>query len=105
MDTINARFKHLHKTAAEWKTVYYDFIPEKGEIVVYDYDESDPTSRPGFKIGDGETKINRLPLYGIPLTEELTIDAGYISEYPTKEEIIEPPIDEEPETGEDVNES
>lgn len=56
--TINSRIIHKHDIEANWsKTV--NFIPQQGELIVYDIDENYDYER--FKIGDGETLVSALP--------------------------------------------
>ena len=43
-----------HDTAANWAKAV-NFIPQKGEIIIYD--DADPP----FKIGDGVRNVNELP--------------------------------------------
>jgi hypothetical protein len=56
--TINSRIINKHDTEAKWNTKT-DFIPEKGETIVYDIDSTHDYER--MKIGDGVTTINNLP--------------------------------------------
>lgn len=53
-----SRVVHTHDIESNWKKAT-NFIPMRGEIVVYDTDESHNYER--FKIGDGSTTINLLP--------------------------------------------
>lgn len=75
--TILSRIVQKHDTEAKWvqKT---DFIPNQGEIIVYDIDENYGYER--FKIGDGVTNINELPFTSA--TPDWSINdpnaAGYI---------------------------
>ena len=46
----------LHGTAAEWST-HGSYIPQQGEIVVYDGNGSEPAK---IKIGDGSTTVANL---------------------------------------------
>lgn len=54
---INARIQHKHDTATQWG-LKPNFIPEAGEIIIYDADSTHDTR---FKVGDGQTKISVLP--------------------------------------------
>lgn len=54
---LNTRMISKHDTQAKWENVS-DFIPYKGEIIVYDRDDNYSYER--FKIGDGITAINDL---------------------------------------------
>lgn len=55
---IKTRIINKHDTEANWNKAI-DFVPMKGEIVVYDTD--DTHSCPRFKVGDGKSKITALP--------------------------------------------
>ena len=55
---INGRIVHKHDTEANWNKAT-NFIPKKGEIIVYDPDSSYTYSR--VKVGDGTTKVTSLP--------------------------------------------
>lgn len=55
---LNARIIHKHDTEANWLKAE-NFIPKKGELIVYDKDVNYNYNR--FKIGDGETFVNNLP--------------------------------------------
>lgn len=55
---IVSRIVHKHDTAANWENAK-NFIPMKGEIIVYDIDTTHEHER--FKIGDGKTLVNDLP--------------------------------------------
>lgn len=55
---FNTRIIHKHDTEANWLKAE-NFIPKKGELIVYDKDVNYSYSR--FKIGDGETFVNNLP--------------------------------------------
>lgn len=56
--TINARIINKHDTEANWKKAV-NFIPKKGEIILYDIDSTHDSVR--VKIGDGTSKVNDLP--------------------------------------------
>lgn len=55
--TFNSRTIHKHDIEANWAKA--TFIPNQGEIIVYDIDASHEYER--FKIGDGVRDINTLP--------------------------------------------
>jgi hypothetical protein len=60
--SIYARMFQKHGTAEEWNNS--DFIPEKGEIIIYDPDSNCDTGR--LKVGDGKTYASQLDfLWGI----------------------------------------
>lgn len=55
---IYGRLIQKHDIESNWLKAT-NFIPEKGEIIVYDIDENYTYER--FKIGDGATNVNTLP--------------------------------------------
>lgn len=55
--TFNSRTVHKHDIEANWNRA--TFIPNQGEIIVYDIDAGHEYER--FKIGDGVRDINSLP--------------------------------------------
>lgn len=61
---FKARFINKHDIEANWQRA--TFIPEPGEIIVYDNDAGHNYER--FKIGDGRTNINNLPFVNEILT-------------------------------------
>ena len=46
-----------HETEADW--LQSSFVPQLGEVVIYDPDNTHATAR--FKLGDGITNVNNLP--------------------------------------------
>lgn len=75
--TLDVRLIHTHGTEAEWATKS-SFVPAKGELIVYDADETHTYAR--HKIGDGVTKLIDLPFLnkltpgrGIEITDDHTI--------------------------------
>ena len=82
---MKARVVLLHNTEAEWSKL--SFKPEKGELVVYDPD--DTFDYPRFKIGDGEQYLSDLPFCVDRAVETVLdarkhhefIDAGRITDY------------------------
>ncbi len=54
----NIRIIHKHDTEENWLKAE-NFIPLKGELIIYDIDTSYQYSR--MKIGDGMTNVNLLP--------------------------------------------
>ena len=83
---MKARISQLHKTEAEWQR-YSQWIPEAGELVVYDPDTSYPYAR--VKVGDGKRMLSELDfLIDSTIAEILkqvrfedVIDGGRITEY------------------------
>ena len=55
--TINGRLINKHDTEANWLKAT-NFTPMKGEIIVYDIDDTYNYER--FKIGDGKTLVSTL---------------------------------------------
>lgn len=56
--TIKGRVIVTHDIEDCWR-LQVDFVPRRGEIIVYDPDKKYGFAR--FKIGDGKTKVNNLP--------------------------------------------
>lgn len=56
--TIEARISHKIDTEENWNKAV-NFIPLKGELIIYNIDASHPEHR--FKIGDGITTVINLP--------------------------------------------
>lgn len=57
---LKARIVHKHDVEANW-LLATNFTPLKGELIVYDIDETHPYER--IKIGDGVQNVNNLPFY------------------------------------------
>lgn len=55
---IKTRIQSKNGTEAEWDLAT-NFIPLKGEIIIYNADEEN--IYPRIKIGDGETPVTQLP--------------------------------------------
>lgn len=78
---IKARIQHLHKTEAEW-TKLSNFIPNAGELIIYDIDKNNLVPR--FKFGNGKDTLAELPFSGTEInvdTLTISFDAGRITEY------------------------
>lgn len=56
-DTVKARIRLKNDTEANWNKA--NFIPLKGEVIIYSVDDTHPFSR--IKVGDGETLVKELP--------------------------------------------
>lgn len=54
---LNSRIIHKHDTETNWEKS--SLVPMKGEIIVYDVDDTHTYER--FKIGDGSTLVSALP--------------------------------------------
>lgn len=86
MARMNKRIISTHDIEANWQTIK-TFIPERGEIIIFDSDENVNYSR--IKVGDGSTSIMNLPFVADNILAELInfeedigyIDSGRISEY------------------------
>ena len=83
---MKARISLLHKTESEWSELSF-WIPEAGEVIVYDPDDSYNYAR--LKIGDGVKSLQELDFF-IESTVKATIkdqqyleiiDAGRITDY------------------------
>lgn len=77
--TAKARIQQKGDFAENWEQ-HSQFIPEKNEIITYQY--KDGTSRPRIKLGDGVTPVGNLPfiteaysLEEAPLITTADIDA------------------------------
>lgn len=85
---MKARISLLHKTEAEWLKLS-TFIPEEGELIIYDPDNSYPYAR--LKIGDGKRALVDLEFFIDSTVAALLkasqyseiIDAGNIKDYLT----------------------
>ena len=55
---INSRIIHKHDTETNWLKAT-NFIPKRGELIVYDIDSTHDYER--IKIGDGTTVVSSLP--------------------------------------------
>lgn len=81
---MKARISNLHKTEAEWSKIPY-FIPEAGELIIYDTDEKFSYAR--IKVGDGIHTLNNLDFFVSSAVEsflenhkyETIIDGGRIT--------------------------
>ena len=63
---MKARIVHKHDTETNWLKAT-NFIPMKGEIIVYDIDDTYDYER--FKIGDGKTLVSALPFVNDVITD------------------------------------
>jgi hypothetical protein len=71
---INSRIQQKHDVAANWAKAI-NFIPQKGEIIIYDaeYNASgSETQAVRFKIGDGTRTVNNLPFAVIDYNNRIT---------------------------------
>lgn len=71
---INSRIQQKHDVAANWAKAT-NFIPQKGEIIIYDaeYNASgSETQAVRFKIGDGTRTVNNLPFAVIDYNGRIT---------------------------------
>lgn len=83
---MKARISQLHKTEAEWQT-YSRWVPNVGELVVYDPDTLHSYAR--IKVGDGKRTLQELDFFIDSAIEEIlkqvrfedSIDGGRITEY------------------------
>ena len=80
-----ARISQLHKTEGQW-AVLTDFVPMKGEFIIFDPDMQHKYAR--LKIGDGITKLIDLPFFINDNINDFlennfnkVLDAGRITDY------------------------
>lgn len=66
---LKTRIINKHDTEAHWELAT-GFIPEDGEIIIYDPDETYDYAR--VKVGDGETNVNSLKFVDDAVREQLT---------------------------------
>ena len=71
--TINTVVIFKNKTQEEWGKIT-TFIPQEGEIIIYNIDEKNHFPR--LKIGDGITNVNNLPFFQGILPNITSIDDG-----------------------------
>ena len=64
--TVKTRIQLKNDTEANWNKAI-NFVPLRGELIIYSIDETHPFFR--LKVGDGETIVSELPF----------VDAGSIS--------------------------
>ena len=85
---MKARVSQLHKTEAEWQK-WSQWIPEAGELVVYDPDPSKAQNYARIKVGDGQHTLLELDFFVDATIENILdqvrfsdiIDGGRITEY------------------------
>ena len=83
---MKARISQLHMTEAEWLK-YPSLIPEPGEFIIYDPDDTYQYAR--VKVGDGKRTIKELDFFiDSVIVETLkqirfedSVDGGRITEY------------------------
>lgn len=83
---MKARISQLHKTETDWLK-HSNWIPESGELVVYDPDAAHTHAR--IKVGDGIRTLSELDFFIDSAIIELlkqvrfedSIDGGRITEY------------------------
>ena len=91
---LNLRIIHTHDTENNWDKCT-TFVPNSGEIIVYDIDDKYTYER--FKIGDGKTSVDKLPftaeayirtLFNISNDNVIIADGGHITAYKKKEDSV-----------------
>jgi hypothetical protein len=83
---MKARISNLHKTELAWNRLS-GFIPEAGEIIVYDPDDHYDYAR--LKVGDGKRALQELTFFtdsaALALIQKQhyfeIIDAGRVTDY------------------------
>lgn len=93
-NTIKTRIQLKCDTEANWnrsvliseggieKTTGTSFIPRKGEVIIYEADDTHPFSR--LKVGDGSTNVVRLPFIDAGTINGGTIEIGSTTEWQEK---------------------
>lgn len=82
MATFNSRIISKHDTESNWNNTI-NFIPNQGEIIIYDIDDNYNYER--VKVGDGNTDIKSLPFIDDAFKEEFNTTITEITEtYATK---------------------
>lgn len=82
MATFNSRIISKHDTESNWNNTI-NFIPNQGEIIIYDIDDNYNYER--IKVGDGNTDIKLLPFIDDAFKEEFNTTITEITEtYATK---------------------
>lgn len=73
---LTTRLIHKHDTEANWNNAS-TFIPEQGEIIIYDIDNIYYYER--VKIGDGKTSVINLPFYMISEIQEVVSQLEFLA--------------------------
>lgn len=86
--TFKGRIQLKHDTEVNWNKAT-GFIPNQGEIIVYDIDEAYSYER--FKIGDGVQNVVALPFTTVQadLAVEDETSPAYVKNQPTSEDITQ----------------
>lgn len=85
---MKARISQLHKTETEWQKLS-QWIPEAGELIIYDPDPIKSQLHARIKVGDGKRTLQELDFFIDSAIEEIlnqisfsdVIDGGRITEY------------------------
>lgn len=77
-DTVKARIQLKNDTEANWNKAL-NFVPLKGEIIIYSTDESHPFSR--LKVGDGKTNVVQLPFINAEAADSRIINIATTAEW------------------------
>ena len=75
-ETVHARIQLKNDTEANWERAK-NFVPLKGEIIIYSADDTHPFSR--IKVGDGITTVINLPFIDAQTINGRDIDSFIIS--------------------------
>ena len=84
---FQSRIQLKHDIEENWLKAI-NFVPKKGEIIIYDSDSNNPTPR--FKIGDGVAVIGSLPFVAAQADWNITDESnsGYIKNKPNYDKIV-----------------
>ena len=74
--TVKARIQLKHDTEENWNKAV-NFIPRKGELIIYNAESSNDNARPfpRLKVGDGITNVVNLPFFDAGSISGMTADA------------------------------
>lgn len=75
-DNIKSRIQLKNDTEENWNKAV-NFIPRKGELIIYNAESSNDNARPfpRLKVGDGITNVVNLPFFDAGSISGMTADA------------------------------
>ena len=73
--TVKTRIQLKYDTEANWNKAI-NFIPLKGEVIIYSADDSHPFCR--LKVGDGGTRLANLPFVFFDDDDEMPSDLNFV---------------------------
>ena len=75
---IKERIQLKNDTEANWNKAK-NFVPLKGEVIIYSADDTHPFSR--LKVGDGNTTVNNLPFIDATTLNGIKMEVGSTVEW------------------------